>query len=69
MATPSLSKAERLAEPYKIKSNSITTDVLIVGGGTAGTIAAIQAGRAGAKTVLIECGSQLGITYLMCPKV
>ena len=26
-------------------------DVLVVGGGTAGTIAAIQAGRAGAKTL------------------
>lgn len=62
MATPSLSKAERLAEPYKIKSNSITTDILIVGGGTAGTIAAIQAGRAGAQTVLVESGSQLGGT-------
>ena len=62
MATPSLSKGERLAEPYKIKSNSITTDVLVVGGGTAGTIAAIQAGRAGVQTVLVESGSQLGGT-------
>jgi hypothetical protein len=35
-------------------------DVLVVGGGTAGTIAAIQAGRAGAKTLLIERGAQLG---------
>ena len=38
------------------------TDVLVVGGGTAGTIAAIQAGRAGAKTLLVEQGSQLGGT-------
>jgi len=38
------------------------TDVLVVGGGTAGTIAAIQAARAGAKTVLIERGTQLGGT-------
>lgn len=37
-------------------------DVMIVGGGTAGVIAAIQAGRAGAETTLIECGSQLGGT-------
>jgi len=37
-------------------------DVLVVGGGTAGTIAAIQAGRAGAKTLLVERGSQLGGT-------
>jgi hypothetical protein len=37
-------------------------DVLVVGGGTAGAIAAIQAGRAGAKTLLIERGAQLGGT-------
>lgn len=35
-------------------------DVLVIGGGTAGTIAAIQAGRAGAKTLLVERGTQLG---------
>ncbi len=35
-------------------------DVLVVGGGTAGTIAAIQAGRAGAKVLLVERGAQLG---------
>ena len=42
----------------------ITTevDVLVVGGGTAGTIAAIQAGRAGAKTLLLERNCQLGGT-------
>ncbi len=38
------------------------TDVLVVGGGTAGTIAAIQAARAGAKTLIIERGSKLGGT-------
>ena len=31
--------------------------VLVVGGGTAGLIAAIQAGRAGAKTLLVERNS------------
>ncbi len=46
------------------KEFSVTSeiDVLVVGGGTAGTIAAIQAGRAGAKTLLVERGSQLGGT-------
>jgi len=39
-----------------------TADVLVVGGGTAGTIAAIQAARLGARTVLVEAGSQLGGT-------
>jgi hypothetical protein len=38
------------------------TDVLVIGGGTAGITAAIQAGRAGAKTLIIERGSQLGGT-------
>ncbi|YCM46888.1 FAD-dependent oxidoreductase (plasmid) [Verrucomicrobiaceae bacterium 227] len=37
-------------------------DVLVVGGGTAGNIAAIQAGRAGAKTLIVERGAQLGGT-------
>jgi len=37
-------------------------DVLVIGGGTAGAIAAIQAGRAGAKTLIVERNSQLGGT-------
>jgi hypothetical protein len=37
-------------------------DVLIIGGGTAGTIAAIQAARAGATTTIIEMNGQLGGT-------
>jgi glycine/D-amino acid oxidase-like deaminating enzyme len=40
----------------------IHTDILVIGGGTAGVIAAIQAGRAGCSTVLVENGSQLGGT-------
>jgi len=62
ISAPSLSKAERLVEPYQTKKSNLTTDILVIGGGTAGTIAAIQAGRAGARTVLIESGSQLGGT-------
>ena len=41
---------------------TIEADVLIIGGGTAGTIAAVQAGRLGARTLLVESGSQLGGT-------
>ncbi len=37
-------------------------DVLVVGGGTAGAIAAIQAGRAGASVLIVERGAQLGGT-------
>ena len=62
IAAPSLSKGEILAKPYKIQRQTLTADIVVIGGGTAGTIAAIQAGRAGRKTILIECGSQLGGT-------
>lgn len=62
IAAPSLSKAEEWLQPIKTKKRKITTDILVIGGGTAGTVAAIQAGRAGSKTVLVEFGSQLGGT-------
>ncbi|HPU00005.1 MAG TPA: FAD-dependent oxidoreductase, partial [Armatimonadota bacterium] len=37
-------------------------DVLVIGGGTAGVIAAIQAARLGARTVVLEMTGQLGGT-------
>ncbi len=62
-----------LATPFSLKGHvnnasesestkNITADILVVGGGTAGVVAAVQAGRTGCKTVLIENGSQLGGT-------
>lgn len=49
------------SEPHELASDLTTdVDVVVVGGGTAGTIAAIQAGRAGAKTLLIERSGYLG---------
>jgi len=62
MTTPILGKGEMLQAPYEIKKISLKTDILVIGGGTAGVIAAIQAGRAGRKTILVENGSQLGGT-------
>lgn len=62
MAFPLQSKGEVLAKPYKIKKQALKADILIIGGGTAGVIAAIQAGRAGRKVILVENGSQLGGT-------
>ena len=62
MAAPSMARGEKLVEPYETKRKQISTDILVVGGGTAGTVAAIQSARAGAKTVLVEFGSQLGGT-------
>lgn len=48
---------------YRVGSGKeIETEILIIGGGTAGSIAAIQAGRTGASTILVENGSQLGGT-------
>jgi hypothetical protein len=51
-------------QPANAAGPDITTqvDILIVGGGTAGTIAALQAARIGAKTFVVERGSQLGGT-------
>ncbi len=45
---------------FIIEKHEDNVDVLVFGGGTAGTVAAIQAGRAGAKTMLVEHGGQLG---------
>lgn len=41
-----------------------TYDVVVLGGGTAGAIAAIQAGRAGARTLLVEKEGVLGGTMI-----
>ena len=51
-------------EPKKKADASLKNemDVLVVGGGTAGVVAAIQAARAGAKTLVVERGTQLGGT-------
>jgi hypothetical protein len=54
--------AENLPSPSPQNMDVLDVDVLVVGGGTAGHVAAIQAGRMGAKTVLLERGSQLGGT-------
>ena len=56
--------ATHYPKPAEEPAETVNTvaDVLVVGGGTAGTIAAIQAARAGAKTLLVERGTQLGGT-------
>lgn len=66
LAAGAAAKADGLVsvEPKKTESASVENevDVLVVGGGTAGVIAAIQAGRAGARTLVLERGPQLGGT-------
>ncbi|MBL8994684.1 MAG: FAD-dependent oxidoreductase, partial [Spirochaetia bacterium] len=49
----------KIDDPYLMKR---CVDVLVVGGGTAGTIAAIQSARAGADTLLLEKNGMLGGT-------
>jgi len=41
---------------------TVACDVVVVGGGSAGISAAVQSGRAGAKTVLVESAHQVGGT-------
>ncbi|MER3554990.1 MAG: FAD-binding dehydrogenase, partial [Meiothermus sp.] len=45
-----------------IKTESKRWDAIVVGGGTAGAIAAISATRAGAKTLVVEALGSLGGT-------
>jgi len=40
--------------------NKITTDVLVIGGGTGGTAAGIQSARSGANTIIVEQTNWLG---------
>ena len=60
MGTCLNAKEETIENNSCVVEKVIETDVLVVGGGTAGTVAAIQASRAGCKTILLECGNQLG---------
>lgn len=62
LTTPRLLKGEMLQGPRIIKKEMLATDILVIGGGTAGVVAAVQAGRAGKKTILVENGSMLGGT-------
>lgn len=57
-------ESEKIQKSALAADGNVTNkvDVLVVGGGTAGTIAAIQAARAGATTLLLERNSQLGGT-------
>lgn len=54
--------AKNLPSPDAQDPGVLDVDVLVVGGGSAGHVAAIQAGRMGAKTALLERGLQLGGT-------
>ncbi len=46
----------------KTITRNLTTDVAVIGGGTAGVFAAISAAKSGARTLIIEKNSMLGGT-------
>ncbi|GAA0878162.1 FAD-dependent oxidoreductase [Algoriphagus jejuensis] len=62
LTSSAIVKGDVLKKPYKTIDRKLETDILVIGGGTAGSIAAIQAGRTGHQVTLIECQSQLGGT-------
>ncbi len=62
LASPGITTGEVLAKPYSLVKQELETDVVVIGGGTAGVIAAIQAGRLGVRVTVIESGNQLGGT-------
>src|SRR6476620_4063806 len=43
-----------------VAQKTMTTDVLVIGGGTGGTAAGIQSARIGAKTLIVESSPWLG---------
>ncbi len=55
-------EAGRVAEPAREVPVAHVTDVLVVGGGIAGVMAAIASGRSGAPTLLVERFGSLGGT-------
>ena len=69
-ATPTNSKGERLVDQWQQlgagtmglpkRKKTLQVDVAVVGGGLAGTCAAVAAARSGAKTVLIQDRAVLG---------
>jgi glycine/D-amino acid oxidase-like deaminating enzyme len=60
LAEESVILAQSAGKLFKKEVKNV--DVLVVGGGTAGTIAALQSARAGCLTTVVESGSMLGGT-------
>lgn len=53
---------QRKTERERLMKSGESFDIIVIGGGTAGVVAAIQAARAGAKTLLVEKTARLGGT-------
>ncbi len=64
-----LGRAPTETDPDVYASRYLHCDVLVIGGGAAGLAAALQAARAGAKTVLVDEASEMGGSLLSEPSV
>ena len=68
-AAAGLGKAPSERDPDTYASRYLHCDVLVVGGGAAGIAAALEAGRSGAKVVLVDEASEMGGSLLSEPSV
>ncbi len=62
MAPAGIDKTGRITEPVREIGVAHTTDVLVVGGGIAGVMAALASGRSNGQTLLVERFGSLGGT-------
>ncbi|WP_136439315.1 sarcosine oxidase subunit alpha family protein [Pacificoceanicola onchidii] len=62
-----MGRASLLSDPDRYEKRGAYCDVLVIGGGVAGLTAALAAGRAGAKVLLVEQDTALGGALLSDP--
>ncbi len=62
-----LGRADHLPDPDRYHTRHAFTDVLVIGAGPAGLSAAVAAGRAGARVLLVEQDFELGGSLLSAP--
>lgn len=62
-----LGRAGHLPDPDRYDTRHAFTDVLVIGAGPAGLAAALAAGRAGARVILVEQDFELGGSLLAAP--
>ncbi len=68
-AAAGLGKAPSESDPDTYASRYLHCDVLVIGAGAAGIAAALEAGRSGAKVVLVDEASEMGGSLLSEPSV
>ncbi len=68
-AAAGLGKAPSEADPDTYAARYLHCDVLVIGGGPAGIAAALDAGRSGARVVLVDENAEIGGSLLGAPSV